>query len=392
MNNTSLFHRNLFTWLAYLMLALYAYFINILGPITPFLKDELRLSYTVSSLHYTAFAVGILLVGFGGHAVIQRIGRWRALWLAAFGMSVCAVLLLLGRTAVLTIGASFGMGLIGSLILIIVPSALSDQHGESRAVALTEANVTASVLSTAAPLMVGWSAPLPGGWRLALGIAALAPFLMVLAFGRARPPQAASPQAESASVRKALPALFWVYWVTIVLAVSVEFCMVSWSADYIEKSLHLPRVNAAQAVSLFLAAMIVGRMAASRLVQRFSVRSVVIASILVAGLGFGMFWLTGAALPGLAGLFVTGLGVAGLYPLLLSLALGVAENNTTQASARTTLASGTAILVLPLALGRLADLAGIQSAYGIVGLLLVSVFLIVLLAGRRAAMDLQSAA
>jgi fucose permease len=392
MNNTSSFHRNLFTWLAYLMLALYAYFINILGPITPFLKDELRLSYTVSSLHYTAFAVGILLVGFGGHAVIQRIGRWRALWLAAFGMSVCAVLLLLGRTAPLTIGASFGMGLIGSLILIIVPSALSDQHGESRAVALTEANVIASVLSTAAPLMVGWTAPLPGGWRLALGIAALAPFLMVLGFGRAKPPQAASPQVESASVRKALPALFWVYWVTIVLAVSVEFCIVSWSADYIEKSLHLPRVNAAQAVSLFLAAMIVGRMAASRLVQRFSVRSVVIASILVASLGFGMFWLTGAALPGLAGLFVTGLGVAGLYPLLLSLALGVAENNTTQASARATLASGTAILVLPLALGRLADLAGIQSAYGIVGLLLVSVFLIVLLAGRRAAMDLQSAA
>jgi fucose permease len=392
MNNTSSFHRNLFTWLAYLMLALYAYFINILGPITPFLKDELRLSYTVSSLHYTAFAVGILLVGFGGHAVIQRIGRWRALWLAAFGMSVCAVLLLLGRTAPLTIGASFGMGLIGSLILIIVPSALSDQHGESRAVALTEANVIASVLSTAAPLMVGWTAPLPGGWRLALGIAALAPFLMVLGFGRAKPPQAASPQVESASVRKALPALFWVYWVTIVLAVSVEFCIVSWSADYIEKSLHLPRVNAAQAVSLFLAAMIVGRMAASRLVQRFSVRSVVIASILVASLGFGMFWLTGAALPGLVGLFVTGLGVAGLYPLLLSLALGVAENNTTQASARATLASGTAILVLPLALGRLADLAGIQSAYGIVGLLLVSVFLIVLLAGRRAAMDLQSAA
>jgi fucose permease len=324
--------------------------------------------------------------------VIQRIGRWRALWLAAFGMSVCAVLLLLGRTAPLTIGASFGMGLIGSLILIIVPSALSDQHGESRAVALTEANVIASVLSTAAPLMVGWTAPLPGGWRLALGIAALAPFLMVLGFGRAKPPQAASPQVESASVRTALPALFWVYWVTIVLAVSVEFCMVSWSADYIEKSLHLPRVNAAQAVSLFLAAMIVGRMAASRLVQRFSVRSVVIASILVASLGFGMFWLTGAALPGLVGLFVTGLGVAGLYPLLLSLALGVAENNTTQASARATLASGTAILVLPLALGRLADLAGIQSAYGIVGLLLVSVFLIVLLAGRRAAMDLQSAA
>ena len=56
------FYRDRFTWLAYILLAFYGYFLNILGPITPFLKDELKLSYTVSSLHFTAFAVGILLV------------------------------------------------------------------------------------------------------------------------------------------------------------------------------------------------------------------------------------------------------------------------------------------------------------------------------------------
>lgn len=53
------FHRDRFTWLAYLSLAFYGYFLNVLGPITPFLKEELRLSYTVSSFHFTAFAVGI---------------------------------------------------------------------------------------------------------------------------------------------------------------------------------------------------------------------------------------------------------------------------------------------------------------------------------------------
>jgi MFS family permease len=149
------FHRDRSTWLLYLLLAFYTYFINIIGPITPFLKGELGLSYTVSSLHYTAFAVGILLVGLGGHFLIERIGRWRALWLGAFGMAVSALLLLAGRSVVLTIGASFCMGLVGSLILVLVPSALSDQHGEQRAVALSEANVVASLVATAAPLMVG---------------------------------------------------------------------------------------------------------------------------------------------------------------------------------------------------------------------------------------------
>jgi MFS family permease len=128
---TQTFQRNRFTWLAYLLLAFYGYFLNILGPITPFLKDELKLSYTVSSLHFTAFAIGMLLAGLGGHWLIERVGRGRALWIGASGMSLGVFLLLAGKIPAITISASFLMGLIGSLILAIVPAALSDQHGET---------------------------------------------------------------------------------------------------------------------------------------------------------------------------------------------------------------------------------------------------------------------
>ncbi|MBN1657323.1 MAG: MFS transporter [Anaerolineae bacterium] len=384
------FHRDRSTWLLYLFLAFYGYFLNILGPITPFLKDELALSYTVSSLHFTAFAVGILLVGVGGHLVVRRLGRGRALWLGALGMSVSALLLVAGRSAPLTIGASFCMGLVGSLLLAVVPPALSDLHGELRAVALSEANVIASLISTAAPLLVGWFAPLrggpeypAGGWRLALVAAACAPFLMRLGFRHATLPQSLSGTHDSPSARRPLPLLFWVYWAALVLAVSVEFCMVFWSADYVEKSLGLLKAHAAQSTSLFLAGMILGRLVSSRLVQRFSAHRVVMASLAVAGSGFLLFWMTHTALLGLVGLFVTGLGVAGLYPLLLALALGVARDDPDQAGARTTLASGTAILALPLVLGRLADLVGIRPAYGVVGILLIGILLITLITGKK---------
>jgi fucose permease len=180
-----------------------------------------------------------------------------------------------------------------------------------------------------------------------------------------------------------LPILYWVYWAAIVLAVSVEFCMIFWSADYLVNTLGMLKVDAAQAISLFLAAMIVGRLAGSRLVHHFSSHRVIIASILVAGAGFLVFWMTGNAILGLVGLFVTGLGVASLYPLILSLAIGTANNNTVQASVRATLASGTAILALPLVLGRLADMVGIRQAYGVVAILLISVFLIILVTGRN---------
>ncbi len=377
------FRRDPFTWLAYLLLAFYGFFLNILGPITPFLKDELDLSYTVGSLYFTAFAVGILIVGLGGRWVINRIGRWRSLWLGAFGMSVSVVLLLVGQTPAVTVGAAFSMGLVGSLILIIVPSALSDQHGEMRPVALSEANVIASLVSSAAPLLVGWFARLPGGWRTALALAALTPLLMSLVFRKAAPPPAAaSPEQESHRKRQPLPILFWVYWTALVLAISVEFCMISWSAGYLEKAIGMPMANAAQAVSLFLAAMILGRLVGSKLVQRFSTHKLVMLSILTAGAGFSIYWAAKSAPLALAGLFITGLGVASLYPLIQSLAIGTAPNNTIQASERTTLASGVAILALPLVLGGLADAVGIRLAYGVVALLLVSVFIITQIASR----------
>lgn len=50
------FRRDRLTWLLYLLLAFYGYSLNLPGPITPFLRRELGLSYTVSSLHFSAFA------------------------------------------------------------------------------------------------------------------------------------------------------------------------------------------------------------------------------------------------------------------------------------------------------------------------------------------------
>jgi fucose permease len=383
------FHRDRFTWLAYLSLAFYGYFLNVLGPITPFLKEELQLTYTVSSFHFTAFAVGILLIGVGGHLLIQRIGRQRSLWLGLFGMSLSALLLMAGRSPVITIGASFLMGCIGSLILAIVPAALSDQHGELRAVAFSEANVIASLLAASAPLMVGWFAGSAVGWRLALGLMACMPVLMFLGLGRDSS-AAPSKRTETVVGNQPLPSLFWLYWIAIVLGVSVEFCMIFWSADYLEQVLGLPKADAARAISLFLTGMILGRLAGSRLVQRYSTGAVVTVSILIAAVGFLLFWMTSHPLIGLSGLFLSGLGVASLYPLLVSLAISAADGNTVQAGARATLASGTAILALPLALGRLADAAGIRPAYGVVVLLLISVFLITQIAGKNSALRRQT--
>ena len=371
------FHRDRFTWLSYFLFGIYVYFLNILGPITPFIKDELHLSYTVSSFHFSAFAVGMLVVGVAGNLVVERLGRFRALWLGLFGASLSALILLVGKDPIVTIAASFVMGTIGSLVLAIIPAALADYHGEKKTVALTEANVGASLFATAAGLFVGWSARFLGDWRWALGLMALTPVFFYLFYRRELNPIAASaPTEELVQNKKPLPALFWFLWLALVMSVSVEFCMIFWGANYFEQTLGMLKANAAQAISLFTAAMIVSRVLGSRVVQRFPPRTIISASAILAGMGFLLFWLTNSILLALIGFFLVGFGIANLYPIIISLAINAADGDSVQAGARTTLASGTAILALPLALGRLADAIGIHSAYAIVLLLLIGVFLI----------------
>ncbi len=376
-------NRNRVTWLAYLALAFYGYFLNIFGPITPYLKSELNLSYTVSSLHFSAFALGMICAGLIGHGVIQKTGRWTALWVSMFGISLGALLLIVGHEPVVTISASFLMGLLGSLTLTVVPSVLADQHGSLSAVAFSEANVIASMLTAVAPLLVGLFASTAFGWRAALVVAVLATLGMRLAFGPVKLPAVQVAPGQT-SGRAALPRLYWVYWAALVAAVSVEFCMIFWSADYLETGFGMPKADAARAVSLFLAGMILGRLAGSRLGPKLGVHRFVTASLLVAGAGFVAYWTASAALAGMAGLFITGLGVASLYPLILSLAIGSAGGSTVQASAASSLASGVAIFSLPLILGRLADAVGIHLAYIIVALLLVITLLVVRATARSA--------
>ena len=366
-------NRDRVTWLAYLMLAFYGYFLNVFGPITPYLKSELNLSYTVSSFHFSAFALGMICAGLIGHSLIQRTGRWNALWISAFGVSLGSLLLIAGRSALLTIGASFFMGLVGSLVLTVVPSVLADQHSELRSVAFSEANVIASVLSAVAPVLVGWFAGTVFGWRLALVVAAVSTVAMRFAFGRLHLPPTHDSR-DPAQPRTPLPPLYWVYWAALVAAVSIEFCMIFWSADFLETTLGMLKASAAQAVSLFLVGMIVGRLAGSRLAERFGVHRFVTLSLLIAAAGFLIYWTAASPLFGMLGLLVTGLGVASLYPLILSLAIGAARPGTVQASAFSSLASGVAIFSLPLVLGRLADAVGIHGAYILVLLLLIIAF------------------
>ena len=59
------FVRDRLTWLAYAMLACVAYAQSTVGPALPFLRDELKLTYTQGGFFPAAMALGIMAWGPG---------------------------------------------------------------------------------------------------------------------------------------------------------------------------------------------------------------------------------------------------------------------------------------------------------------------------------------
>ncbi|MFN8476004.1 MAG: MFS transporter [Anaerolineae bacterium] len=372
------------TWLMYLGAGYFNYFFNALGPAMPFIRAERDMSYTLGSLHFSAFAVGLLGGGIVGDRVARRLGASRTFWLGAFGMGVGVLLLTLASGALPSIASALVIGALGSLILAILPAVIDTLFGEGRTVPLTKANIVAIITGFMAPLTIGLAARSGLGWRVPFLLAAACIFPLFAVY-RGALVGLLPPDGDPAKADKGLPLVYWAYWALLVCSVSIESCSIYWSADYMETFVGLPRDLAAGSVSLFLGAMLIGRVVGVRLLARFTPLRLLLASLLIAGAGFLLYWLAPIAALNILGLFVTGLGVANLYPLTTAQAIAVAPGQSEAASARFALASGSAVLLLPLLLGWSADLLGIRLAYGIVGALVVVGLVLHWLASRLTA-------
>lgn len=365
------------------MLGCFAYLEVVLGPLLPFLQSELRLNYTLVSLHGSAFALGSVLIGLAGERLVARWGRRVSFWCGVTGMAAGAVLLALGRQAIWTVTAALVMGLLGALVLVTIQASLGDEHGERRVVALTEANIFASVCAILAAVGVGLLAGTPLGWRAAPLIAVAAIVLLALVFHAAPLGVARQTGSETHVVGTRLPVRFWCYWLVLVLGVTVEWSVVSWGALFLERGAGLPRAVAAGTMAVFFVAMVTSRIVGSQLARRVSGRALLLASFGVALLGFPLLWL-GPGIPfHIVGLAAVGLGVANIWPVAVAVATGAAAHQLDTANARLALGGGGAGLLAPFLLGALADRVSLERAFGVIGPLLLLAITATFMANRQ---------
>ena len=365
------FARDRATLLLYASLGWFAYLQAAPGAVAPYLRDELDLSYGVASLHLTAFAAGSLLTGLAGPAVTRGWPRRTALATGLGGMGLGAVALALGGAAPLTIAAAFVMGALGTLVLAVVQAALADHHGDRRSTALTEANATASVGGMLAPLVVGGAAAIGLGWRA--GLLAVLVLLPALALaGRATPLPEPVLAAAAGSGRARHGPAYPLALLLVFCGVGVEWTVGFWGAVFLRDEVGLATSTAVALLSVYYAAMLVGRMAGSVLTRRMSSTVLLGGSLATCALGFAFYWPAESPWVAVPGLAVIGLGAGLLFPMALDLAITAAAGSSTAASGHAVAAGASAVLLGPLVAGGLADAVGVRRGLIVVLVLLVT--------------------
>lgn len=254
-------------------------------------------------------ASGFVSDRFGTRAVLVGSALAWAAAMLAFAAAPAWPLLLLGIVALGIGGGGIDAGLNAFVALRHGPGAMNLLHG------------CYGIGATIGPLVL--TAVLAGGrsWRLPyVGLLALQLGLVVAyaltgrAWGGRRPPRGAAsrPVAIPWALAAAGLALFFVY-------TGVEVATGQWSYTFLTTARAAPPTAAGVAVSAFWAGLTVGRFGAALAGRRVAPLALLHASVVVTIVALALFWWSPAPAVGYAGLVLAGVGLAPVFPALVTL-------------------------------------------------------------------------
>jgi MFS family permease len=364
---TGRLRRDRLTWIAYVLLAWFAYLQAAPGLVIGHLRDELDLSYSTGGLYVAAFAAGSLVAGVSSARLERALGRRPLFWSAAALMGAGAIGLTAGRIAAVTVGSVLVMGVGGGLLLATIQAALTDHHGERRAVALAEANLAASLAYVVLIGVLSLTAALQVGWRVAL-LASLA--VPALAWWRNRwlaidaPPPSRMAQGR-------LPGVFWIAAAMLFCTTAAEWCINAWGASFVEDAAEVSTDTAVALMGGYFGGVLAGRALGSRLARRHDPSRLLALALAVTAAGFAILWPSTGPGQALVGLSLLGLGLGNLFPMGLSVTVALAPGQAVLASGRAVAMTSLAVLLAPLTVGTLADATSLKAALGVVPVMVV---------------------
>jgi fucose permease len=326
-------------------------------------------------------AVGTVVAGLVNAAVVGRVGRRGTVTVGS--VTVVVGVLLVTATGALwgTLGGAFVAGAGGTLLVNVANSALSERHQRASSAAITEANGLGALVGALAPITVGVLVGIGAGWQPALLVVVVLLAALTLAMPALPPPAAGAP-AHGRSA--ALPRRYWWAWGVLVSLIAVEFSYSVWAPTLVAERTGASTGAATSTLTVLILCLGVGRLLGARLALRLRPGLLLMVAIAITLIGWAVLWSATALPLAVAGMAISGVGMAVQFPLGVARALQAAGGQTDVASGRIAMGAGLSIGLAPFVLGAVTDLVGVVAAFLLVpGLLALAVAL--LLGGLRSA-------
>jgi predicted MFS family arabinose efflux permease len=356
------------TYAGYAVLATWAWFLYGFGSLLQLLRAEQGISRTGAGLHSASLAAGAMISGSLTVPLVRALQRRGALRVGLILVAIGAVALCLSRTSVMSLPAVLLIGTGGSILINGANASLSDHHGVASAAALSEGNAVAAGVGLIAPLGVGIGVGLGWGWRPAVLV--VLPLAALVGWLLSRVP-AGAPALDAVlerhrHTREPLPVRYWLLSGVVVASVGIEFVCTAWSADLLLTRTELSPGAASAAVTAVVVGMASGRFLIGRLALRLPARRLLFAALLLTSLGWLVTWLATVPVVAVLGLVVTGAGIAGQYPLGISLVLACVPGQGDRATSKISLGIGLSAGLSPFLVGALADATSTHTAFVVV--------------------------
>ncbi|MEX1018640.1 MAG: MFS transporter [Litorilinea sp.] len=342
--------------------------------------------------------LGNLLAGIGS----DRIGRRRMVWLSA--------LFLAGAMAVTALIAPWPIFLAAFVLISAAQASLStginamiaDANRGARARALNTLHGVYGVGAAISPLIIGYIIDQGVPWRWAIGGTGIIWLIYGVAAAllydsdRAHPTavttdsatdSATDPRADAPVKTRALDMLRQGAFLSLFLIAfiynGVAYSLLGWIAVFMESTAGFSTFLSIAMISIFYIALTIGRFICAGVSERVGYATTLL--VLSAGitltyplvvLGIHSLWVT------VVGVFLTGLSLSGLFPMVLAYGARLYPEQTGTVSGTLNVAMTLGAMIPPLWTGILAETWGLQFALGVNYILVLPMIFLALYLGR----------
>lgn len=309
--------------ITYAGFALFGISESLLGVAWPAMRAEVGAPLDSLGLLIAVSMGGLLITSLLSGPAIARIGVGR--WL--FGALLVRAAAMLGYALIPVFPAAIGVAFLAGLAVGAIATGsntyIAQHHSAGR---MSWLHASFGIGSTIGPLFMAAMLQRGPGWRWGYAVAAALALLVALGFllTLRRWPVAAPPAPGPAQTRTAGPApletmrfpLAWLGVLLFLLYRGVEVTAGQWTFSWLTEARAIDAASAGLALSIFWAALTVGRILSGLVADRIGEANMVRAGLLGAVLGVLVLMLARSALLSTLGLALMGLSMAPVFPLL----------------------------------------------------------------------------